>query len=101
MVLNVLPFLFVLTIVNSNGKIFSSQRPSLYLRVIEISVSRNNLVDTLAVLGKEYKVSLELSVSSYSGSGLSNILHFSNDGPQVFVNHNSGDKIREVDSLLL
>ena len=101
MVRNVLPFLFVLAIVNSYGKIFFFTATFTVSERFRNQRERNNLVDTLAVLGKEYKVSLELSVSSYSGSGLSNILHFSNDGPQVFVNHNSGDKIREVDSLLL
>lgn len=65
----------------------------------EISISQNNLLDKLPVLGKEFRISFELSVSSYSGSGLSNILHLSNSGPSVFVNHDTGDKIRQDEVL--
>ena len=48
------------------------------------------------MLGKEFSLSLEVKITSFSGSGLSNILHFSQEGPAVFLNHDNGNKIREV-----
>ena len=55
------------------------------------------MLEKLAVLGKEFSLSLELRITSFAGSGLSNILHFSREGPQVFLNHDNGNKIREVE----
>ena len=48
------------------------------------------------MLGKEFSLSLEVKITSFAGSGLSNILHFSQQGPQVFLNHDNSNKIRGV-----
>ena len=48
------------------------------------------------MLDKEFSLSLEVKITSFTGSGLSNILHFSQEGPAVFLNHDNGNKIREL-----
>ena len=59
-------------------------------------MSQDNLLEQLAVWGKEFSLSLELKITSFAGSGLSSVLQLSNEGPQVFLNHDTGNKIREV-----
>ena len=63
---------------------------------LEIPLSQDNLLEQLAVWGKEFSLSLELRITSFAGSGLSSVLQLSNEGPQVFLNHDTGNKIREV-----
>ena len=68
----------------------------LELLYLEIPLSQDNLLEQLAVWGKEFSLSLELKITSFAGSGLSSVLQLSNEGPQVFLNHDTGNKIREV-----
>ena len=60
----------------------------------DLTTSQGNLIETLPALGKEFRIYFEFSLTSYAGSGQSNLVQFSNQGPGVFVDHDNGNKFK-------
>ena len=61
---------------------------------LDISTSQGYLIETLPALGKEFRIYVEFLLSSYAGSGESNILSFSDQGPQLYINHDDNNKLK-------
>ena len=55
-------------------------------------------MEELAALGKEFRVSVEFQPTSTNSGGLNNVIHFTNNGPAIFVKHDD-KKLRKVEFL--
>ena len=42
----------------------------------------------------EFRIYLEMSLTSYAGSGRSNLVQFSDQGPGLFVDHDNNNKFK-------
>ena len=63
---------------------------------IDIPISQDTLLEELPALGKEFRFSVEFKATSTNSGGMNNVIHFTNNGPAVFVKHDD-KKARKVE----
>ena len=61
---------------------------------LDMSVSETNHLETIPILGKEYRIYLEARFLSFASSGKSNLIAFTNGGPMFHIDHDSGNVLR-------
>ena len=67
---------------------------------LDFPISQDTVLENLPALGKEYRLSLEFKGTGTNSGGMNNVIHFTNNGPAVFVKHDD-KKVRKVEFFTL